>query len=190
MSTIDNALREHLLAFTKLQFCDKEKLNRIATTCIASIRNGSKIMFAGNGGSSAEASHAAAELVVRLKPYNNRKAIAAISLNSDVCILTACGNDFGYENIFARQVEALGNKGDVLILLSTSGNSTNLIRAVFKAQELNVIPISFTGQKDNFLRSISTMNFSVPSDNTAAIQEMELWALHVLCELIEDGLKT
>lgn len=151
--------------------------------CTSSLLQGGKIMFAGNGGSAADAQHWAGELVSRF--YYDRPGLAAIALTTDSSIITAIGNDYGYDYIFARQVEALGRPGDVLVLISTSGNSPNVVRAASAAAERDIRVIGFTGRGGGKLASMGDLCFRVPSDETPRIQEGHEFIGHMLCALIE-----
>lgn len=149
------------------------------------LQQGNKIMFAGNGGSAADAQHLAAELVVRYKANSKRPSFPALSLSSDASVVTAGGNDFGYENVFSQQVEALGAKGDVLILISTSGNSKNLIRAAEVAKEKEIVTLGLLGGTGGGLLSYCNSAIIVPSLVTARIQEAHIMIGHIWCELLE-----
>jgi D-sedoheptulose 7-phosphate isomerase len=151
--------------------------------CEQALRNGGKILFAGNGGSAADAQHWAGELVSRF--YYDRPGLPAIALTTDTSILTAIGNDYGYEHTFARQVQALGRAGDVLVALSTSGNSPNILRAVEAARAAGVKVVGFTGRKGGALASACDACFRVPADLTPRIQEGHEFLGHLLCSLIE-----
>ena len=151
--------------------------------CEDALRNGHKLMFAGNGGSAADAQHWAGELVSRF--YYDRPGLPAIALTTDTSILTAIGNDYGYDYTFARQVEALGQAGDVFIALSTSGNSPNILRAVESARQKGVKVIGFTGRKGGELAARCDLCFRVPADLTPRIQEGHEFLGHLLCSLIE-----
>jgi D-sedoheptulose 7-phosphate isomerase len=148
------------------------------------IRNGGKVLFCGNGGSAADAQHYATELVARLY-QRERPAMAAIALTTDTSALTALANDYGFEKVFSRQVEALGKKGDVLVGLSTSGNSANVLQAIIEAKNRGLQIISFLG-KGGKMAECSDLVLSVPSDNTMRIQEIHLALGHVLCKLVEE----
>ena len=152
------------------------------------IGSGGKILTAGNGGSAAEASHFATELIVRLTSERNRQALPAICINVDTSVLTAAGNDFGFENIFARQVEGLANKGDLLFVFSTSGNSMNLVKAVQTAREKSVLTAAMLGGKGGELVKAVDRALVVPHPSTQRIQEEHLFLLHMLVELIEGDL--
>lgn len=158
-------------------------LLRAVETCVDSLRAGGKVMFAGNGGSAADAQHWAGELVSRF--YYDRPGLAGLALTTDSSILTAVGNDYGYDYTFARQVEALGRPGDVLVAISTSGNSPNIVRAVECARTQRIAVIGFTGKTGGKLAGLSDPCFRVPSDETPRIQEGHEFLGHLLCALIE-----
>ncbi|RPI67138.1 MAG: SIS domain-containing protein [Ignavibacteriae bacterium] len=146
------------------------------------------IMLCGNGGSAADSQHIAAELVVRLRGSVERRAIAALALTVDSSILTAGGNDYGYERVFARQVEAYGNEGDVLIAITTSGTSPNVVAAVKEAHARGVKTIGLLGGTGGVLQDLCTESVVVPSSITARIQECHILIGHIWCEMIEDQL--
>lgn len=158
------------------------QLEAIALAMVQCWHGGGKVLIAGNGGSAADAMHFAEELSVRFR--KNRKALAAISL-CDPTVITCAANDFGYDVVFSRQVEALGCKGDVLIVMTTSGNSENLIRAVTAAQALGVKTIGLTGKDGGKLKGKCDIDFVVPSQITHHIQEAHKLAYHALCEWID-----
>lgn len=158
-------------------------ISRAVALCVASLRGGGKIMFAGNGGSAADAQHWAGELVSRF--YYDRPGLAAVALTTDSSILTAIGNDYGYDYTFARQVEALGRKGDVLVAISTSGNSANILRAADAARARGVSVVGFTGKAGGKLAPLADPCFRVPSDETPRIQEGHEFIGHLLCALVE-----
>ncbi|MCE9499654.1 MAG: SIS domain-containing protein [Leptospira sp.] len=147
-----------------------------------------KILFCGNGGSSCDASHIAAELVVRYKSGNERPGLPAIALSSDHAVITACGNDYGYNEIFARQVEAFGRSGDLLVAITTSGNSENVIRAVDKAKATGLKILSLLGGNGGKLKGKSDVEIIVPSFETARIQESHILIGHIICSIIEKKL--
>lgn len=151
--------------------------------CVDAYRNGKKIMFAGNGGSAADAQHWAGELVSRF--YYDRPGLPAIALTTDTSILTAIGNDYGYDYTFARQIEALGQQGDVFVAISTSGNSPNIVRAVDAARERGMKVIGFTGVSGGKVAPLSDICFRIPSNETPRIQEGHEFVGHLLCALIE-----
>lgn len=144
------------------------------------------IMFCGNGGSAADSQHLAAELVVRLRGHINRKAIKSLALTVDPSIMTAGGNDIGYENVFARGVEAYGRKGDVLVGISTSGSSKNVIKAIEQAKKQDVTVIGLLGNGGGTIASLCDASVIVPSSVTARIQESHILIGHIWCEIIEE----
>ena len=148
-------------------------------------KNGKKLLLCGNGGSAADCQHIATELMIRLNHNISRPALAAIALTTDTSNLTAGGNDIGYENVFARNVEGLGNNGDVLLAISTSGNSPNVIKAVEMAHSKKMKVIGFLGGTGGKLKSIVDIPIVVPSNNTQRIQEGHITIAHIICELTE-----
>lgn len=167
---------------------EREKNNieeSISLICRA-LKNKKKLLICGNGGSAAESQHFAAELVGRFKM--KREGIPAIALTADTSIITALGNDFGFDSIFAKQVETLGTEGDVLCCLSTSGNSKNLIMASLEAKEKNIPTIGLLGKDGGEIKEMSDVSIIVPSQDTARIQEAHSLIIHVICQLIEKHL--
>ena len=162
------------------------RLGQAVDLCAAALSAGKKILFAGNGGSAAEAQHFAAELVGRF--LKERSPLAAVALNTDTSALTAIGNDYGFEHVFARQVQAIGQAGDVLVGLSTSGRSKNVVLAFQAAQQKGLQTISLTGRDPRDLGPLSTVTLNMPSDHTPQIQEGHLIMGHLLCGLIEERL--
>lgn len=152
------------------------------------VKSGQKIMFCGNGGSAADSQHLAAELVIRFRSEVNRPAVNAIALTVDPSIMTAGGNDIGFENVFARSVEAYGNEGDILVGISTSGNSENVIRAVHQANKMGLISIGLLGGNGGKLAEHCNYTVIVPSNVTARIQESHILIGHIWCEMIEEFL--
>ena len=153
-----------------------------------SIQNGNKLMLCGNGGSAADAQHLAAELLVRLRPDNNREGIPALALAQDTSTITAYGNDYDYNLLYSHMVKTLGNKGDCLIVITTSGNSKNIISAIIAAKEKKIKVFGFLGAKGGKALEICDEVFLVPSDNTGRIQEAHITAGHALMECLEDSL--
>ena len=158
-----------------------------AQLCINCINNGGKILIFGNGGSAADAQHIAAELVGRYK--FNRKGLPAIALTTDTSIITSISNDFGYEYIFERQVEAIACKGDVLIGISTSGKSISVLKGLKMASKLKCTSIGLSGHNSEEIDQICDFNIAVPSDDTPRIQEMHIIIAHILCHLIDEEFK-
>jgi D-sedoheptulose 7-phosphate isomerase len=165
-----------------------KKIIFMADRISSSIKNGGKLLICGNGGSAADAQHLAAELLVRLKPLNNREGIPAIALAMDTSTLTACGNDFGYEVLFERMVETLGSPGDVLLGITTSGNSKNVNLAFKAAKKNDLTSLGFLGSSGGDSCELCDDYFLVPSSDTARIQESHITAGHILMELIENNL--
>ena len=165
-----------------------QPLYRMSEYITQSIQNGGKIMLCGNGGSAADAQHLAAEMLVRLRPMNNRKGVAAITLAQDTSTITACGNDFGYEKLYERTLTSLGKEGDCLIGITTSGNSKNVILAMKAAKELNIKVFGFLGCGGGEALKYCDEAFIVPSNDTGRIQEAHITAGHALMENIEDQL--
>ena len=151
--------------------------------CVDALRAGRKLMFAGNGGSAADAQHWAGELVSRF--YYDRPGLPAIALTTDTSILTAIGNDYGYDYTFARQIEALGQQGDVFIAISTSGRSKNILRAIDAAEAKGVTVIGFSGEHGGDMAARCAVCFRIPSNETPRIQEGHEFIGHLLCGLIE-----
>ncbi|PJK14726.1 phosphoheptose isomerase [Lysobacteraceae bacterium NML07-0707] len=160
-----------------------ESLQQAVLICCKALNDGGKLMLAGNGGSAADAQHWAGELVSRF--YYDRPGLAAVALTTDTSILTAIGNDYGYDYVFARQIEALGKAGDVFIAISTSGNSPNIVNAAEAAHERGIKVIGFTGQGGGKLATLCDICFRVPSNETPRIQEGHEFIGHMLCALIE-----
>ncbi len=172
--------------FTKMLRDEKlqKNMEQIAQVCIASLRRGKKIMFCGNGGSAADSQHLAAELVSKLS--YDRPALNALSLTVDTSALTAIGNDYGYLHSFSRQVEALGQEGDILIGISTSGRSKNVLEAFKSAKQKKIITVGFLGQDGRNIGQAADHQINIPSDETPKIQEGHIAAGHIICALIED----
>ena len=158
-------------------------LVEIVQLLLLAVRGGNKIILFGNGGSAADSQHIAAELVSRFR--RDREALPAIALTTDTSILTSVGNDYSFDEVFARQIAALGRRGDVAFALSTSGNSPNVLKAVKKAKEKGLVTVGFTGEHGGQLKDSADICFRVPSQNTARIQEAHITAAHVICEIIE-----
>lgn len=159
------------------------KVEQAAQMIRKALSAGKKVLVCGNGGSAADAQHFAAELVGRFE--KERKGLPAIALTTDTSILTAVGNDYGFGRIFERQVEALGAEGDVFLILSTSGNSENILLAMKKAKEKGMASISFLGKGGGKAKGIADLDIIVPSDKTARIQEMHGLIIHILCSLLD-----
>lgn len=157
-----------------------------ATQLSKILASGNKILLAGNGGSAADAQHFAGEMVGRF--LKNRKSLPALSLSVDPSVMTCIGNDYGYHEVFSRQLEGLGHQGDAFIAISTSGNSQNLIQAVQTARENGLFVIGMLGKNGGELKSLCNIALIVPSNSTPRIQETHTFTVHLLCELIENNL--
>jgi len=165
---------------------DQEILNtleQVAKACCTALRGGNKILIAGNGGSAADAQHLAGELVSRFK--FDRPGLAALALTTDTSVLTAIGNDSGYEFVFARQVNALGTRGDIFLAISTSGRSRNILTALEEARDKGLVTVGFTGQAGADIAALSDNLLRIPSSETPKIQEAHIVLGHILCGLIE-----
>ena len=165
-----------------------KNIEKMGIQIASSIENGNKIMLCGNGGSAADAQHLAAEMLIRLRPENNREGVPAIALTQDISTITACGNDFGYNTLYERMVMTLGKEGDCLIGITTSGNSENVILAMQAAQNMGIKVFGFLGSGGGKAVEQCDEAFIVPSDNTGRIQEVHITAGHALMEYIEDYL--
>ena len=165
-----------------------ESLYYMGDFIVHSIQNGGKIMICGNGGSAADAQHLVAEMLIRLRPANNREGVAAITLAQDTSTITACGNDFGYEKLYERMVTSLGREGDCLIGITTSGNSKNIMLAMKAAKKMGINVFGFMGSGGGSALKLSDKTFLVPSSDTGRIQEAHITAGQALMEYIEDKL--
>ena len=185
-NTIKNEFNAHIKVANALHNLTDDVANS-AQLCINCLRDGGKILIFGNGGSAADAQHIAAELVGRYK--TDRKGLSAIALTTDTSTLTSIGNDFGFIHVFDRQVEALANKGDVVIGISTSGKSDNVISALRIASQLNCSTIGLSGQDGGEMNKICNINIVAPSKDTPRIQEMHIIIGHTICHLIDQEFK-
>jgi len=183
ISYFECEMAEHAEVLLKTREAIREKFAVLVSVCTAAILTGNKLFFFGNGGSASDALHIATEFVVRFK--TNRRAIPAIALTADTTALTAIGNDFGFENIFARQIEALCVKHDVAIGISTSGNSANVIRGLQAARECGATTVAFGGGDGGRMKDYADYRILVPSSVTARIQEMHIIIGHILCATVE-----
>jgi D-sedoheptulose 7-phosphate isomerase len=152
--------------------------------CVDALKKGKKILLAGNGGSAADAQHMAGEFVSRF--IFDRSALSAIALTTDTSILTAIGNDYGFENIFSRQIEAIGHEGDIFIAYSTSGKSKNILMALNQAKKSHLISIGMTGNQSAAFKDLCDYTIEIPSSETPHIQEGHLMVGHTICGLIEE----
>ncbi|HUX28657.1 MAG TPA: D-sedoheptulose 7-phosphate isomerase [Terracidiphilus sp.] len=181
-SVFEQAIQEHLSVIQALAQ-QQPLLERIAAEMTRAVLTGRKVLWCGNGGSAADSQHLAAELMGRFR--RERRALPSVALTTDTSILTAIGNDYGYDRVFARQVEALCVAGDVVVGLSTSGNSANVCSALETARRMGAFTVAFTGQGGGKLASIAEATLCVPSKDTARIQEGHTLCGHMLCDWIE-----
>jgi D-sedoheptulose 7-phosphate isomerase len=188
MEFLEGEIAEHSALIERTKEAVGSEFARLVNVCSQALRSGHKLLFFGNGGSAADAQHLATEFVVRYS--RNRRAQAAMALTTDTSALTAIGNDFGFEFLFARQIEALCQPGDVAIGISTSGNSENVIRGLQAAKGLGAVTVAFTGDGGGRLANQVDCGIFIPSKTTARIQEMHLMLGHVLCALLEKEAET
>jgi D-sedoheptulose 7-phosphate isomerase len=178
----DQSLDEHIRTVNQL----RELQPLLETACarmVSALRTGRKILWCGNGGSAADSQHLAAELVGRFR--SERRALPSLALSTNTSILTAIGNDYGYDMVFRRQVEALGTSGDVLVGLSTSGNSANVCAALELGREMGMFTIALTGEAGGRCADVSELVLRVPSRDTARIQEAHILCGHIMCDQVE-----
>ena len=185
---IEDYIKKSISTKEKLLHNNKilETINDVSNVIVSSYSRGGKVITAGNGGSAGDAQHIAGELVSKF--YFDRPGLAAVSLTTDTSIITAIGNDYGYEKIFARQIQANGNKGDVFIGISTSGNSKNILLALEEAKKKGIITVGLTGSKECLMDNLSDYIIKVPSDETPNIQEAHIMIGHIICALVEKSL--
>lgn len=185
---VKKALNES--AQLKLKVADllSKQIATVASELSKSLKAGGKAIFCGNGGSAADSQHLATELVVRLTSKNNRQALAAISLTTNSSIITACGNDYGFDQIFSRQIEALGQKGDILFAISTSGNSKNIINAVCDAKDKGLVSVGLLGCDGGKLAGLVNHPLIIPSDDVQRIQESHIAIGHIIISIVENNL--
>jgi D-sedoheptulose 7-phosphate isomerase len=181
---IEKNFQEHLEVIQRLSLDFPEKIEEISKVIIDAYKKNKKLLIVGNGGSSADAQHIAGELVNKF--YYDRKPLRAMSLSLDSCAITSWANDKGYDSVFERQVEAHGDLGDILIAISTSGNSSNIIRAVNKAREKSLITVGLLGNYGGKLKGVCHYELIVPSSITPRIQEAHELIYHTLCQLVEE----
>lgn len=185
--SFDGILADHRQAFDEtFSGPQMELLEKISREILKAFKAGRKLLLCGNGGSAADAQHIAAEFIGRFK--RERRSLPAIALTTDTSILTALANDYDYGKVFSRQVEGLGEKGDVLIAISTSGNSGNVLEAAAQAKKMGVLVVGFTGASGGKLKDVSDLCFIAKSKKTPNIQEMHITALHAISEVVEDVL--
>lgn len=184
MNKIKLILEEHILTIQNIDDELLETIQVVSEKILRSLKKGGKILLCGNGGSAADSQHIAAEFVGRF--LKERIALAAIALTTDTSALTAIGNDYGYDQTFSRQVHALGNKNDILIGISTSGNSPNVIEAVKVANSIGLTTVGFSGRDGGLLKEMTDHCLIAPSDVTARIQEVHILIGHIICTLTDE----
>lgn len=180
---INNHISDHINTIKDIHKNNKSKIEKISKILSSCLSNNGTIYWCGNGGSAADSQHLAAELVGRFK--EDRPALRSVSLTTDSSVLTCIANDYSYDDIFSRQIEALGRKGDVLVAISTSGNSANIISALQTARKLKVDTISLLGKDGGEAADFSDTSLVIDSPSTARIQESHILIGHILCDLIE-----
>ncbi len=183
-SIIYKRIDEHFMAINYLRENLIDGIYEAAQICADALKNGKKVLLCGNGGSAADSQHIAAEFVGRFQI--ERKAMPAIALTTDTSILSAIANDYGFENVFSRQVEALGVSGDVLIGISTSGNSENVLRAITVAKDMGLKTISLTGKDGGKIALTTDVSLNIADNVTARVQEAHILIGHIICELTDD----
>ncbi len=183
---IYKALAAHREALDILERDMQGAIEAAGRLAVETIKGGNKILLCGNGGSAADAQHIAAEFTGRF--LKERRGLPAIALSTDTSALTAIGNDYGFERIFERQVEALAVRGDMLIAISTSGNSANVLRAIKRAKELGCRSLGFSGKDGGAMRELCDLNLIVPVKETARIQEMHILLGHLICAMVDEAL--
>lgn len=181
---IETIFKESISIKEKALEANIDKIIETVELFIKALKDNNKIMFCGNGGSAADSQHIAAEFIGRFQ--KERRSLPAIALTTDTSILTALGNDYGYDIVFARQIEGLGNAGDVVFGISTSGNSKNVIEGIKKAKEMGLKTVSLTGGDGGDLAKLTDISLIVPSKITARIQESHICIEHTICELVEN----
>ncbi len=182
----NNEFSEHLAVVKETERVMRDSFKALLEHCVKAIRDGKKILFFGNGGSAGDSQHLATELVVRYR--KNRIPIPAIALTTDTSCLTAIGNDLGFDHLFSRQIEALGQSGDIAIGITTSGQSPNVHLAFEKAREKGLVTVALTGKGGGKLHGVVDLMLIVPSDTTARIQEMHITLGQMLCDALEQSL--
>ncbi len=183
---IENYFKESIEVKERFFKDNIDKIEKVAKKIIATFENGKKLIVFGNGGSASDSQHIAAEFVGRFR--KERKALPVISLASNIASLTALANDYGYQSVFRRQLEAFYEQGDVIIAISTSGSSSNVVEALKFLKDNDGYAISFTGGDGGKMKELSDVSFIVPSDKTSIVQEVHITLAHLLCFLVEEGL--
>ena len=184
-AVITKEFEAHLETIKAVMGSMEGKLEEASALMVDTLKNGNKVLLCGNGGSAADAQHIAAELTGRYK--TERRGLPGIALTTDTSAITAISNDYGYDRVFDRQVEALANEGDLLIGISTSGNSGNILSALKVAKELGCVTVGLSGRDGGKMNDVCDVNLVVPSDDTPRIQEMHILFGHTLCQIVDDA---
>ena len=185
LTTIKQEFESHLETINNVINNMENDIETASTIIVDALKNGNKVLLCGNGGSAADAQHIAAELTGRYK--TERRGLPGIALTTDTSALTAIGNDYGYDRVFDRQVESLAQNGDVIIGISTSGNSKNVINALTLGKELGCKTVGLSGRDGGAMNDVCDINLVVPSDNTPRIQEMHILFGHTICQIIDNN---
>ncbi|MCB1146755.1 MAG: SIS domain-containing protein [Leptospiraceae bacterium] len=179
---------EESIAVKNMLLKESDSIENAGLLCALALKNNKKLLLCGNGGSAADAQHIAAELVIRFKGGNERRGLPAMTLSPDPSTITACGNDYGFEKLFSRGVEAFGQPGDVLVGISTSGNSQNVLYAIEEARKKEMKIVLLLGGSGGKMKGMGDVNVTVPSSVTARIQESHITIGHIICSIIEKEL--
>jgi len=182
---LENQLQDNINTHQKILKISKN-INNVIVKVHKKLKKGGKILFCGNGGSAADAQHLAAEFLIRLRPNINRNPLPALTLTQDTSTLTACGNDYSFEDIFLRPFQAIANKNDILICISTSGNSKNILKVLKEAKKKNIYSVCFLGKSGGQAIKISDESLVISSNNTARIQECHIFLGHFILEKVEN----
>ena len=185
LNLLNQKIREHNKVIDKIKIQD-ENIKNIIKVIFKKLKYGGKILLCGNGGSAADAQHLAAEFLIRLRPNINRKPIPAITLSTDTSTLTACGNDYKFEDIFLRPFNALAKKNDLLLVISTSGNSSNILKVLSSSKKRGITSLGFLGNKGGKAKKLCDYKIIIDSSNTATIQEGHIFIGHYIFENVED----
>ncbi len=191
MSKIEIELKSHLeenINIHQDMLKMSKDINYVIENIKKKLKKGGKLLFCGNGGSAADAQHLAAEFIVRLRPHINRNPIPALTLAQDTSTLTACGNDYSFDDIFLRPFQALAKKNDILLCISTSGNSKNIHKVLKEAKKSKIYSVCFLGKGGGKAKRLATKSLIIPSNNTARIQECHIFLGHFILEKVEDSL--
>ena len=185
VSDLKNQLEQNIIAHQDILNMSDDIIE-IVQIIKKKLKKGGKLLFCGNGGSAADAQHLAAEFIVRLRPHINRQPLSALTLAQDTSTITACGNDFSFDDIFVRPFKSLANKNDILICISTSGESKNILKVLLEAKKQKIFSIGFLGKKGGNAKKLCNKALIVSSENTARIQECHIFIGHFILEKVED----